>query len=53
MNILMLEWKSFGNEDMISAFREMGHQVTSIPFSNKELAHLRDPFLFSRLCIFL
>lgn len=39
MNILMLEWKSFGNEDMISAFREMGHQVTSIPFSNKELHH--------------
>lgn len=39
MKILMLEWKSFGNEDMITAFRELGHEVRTIPFSNKELHH--------------
>lgn len=39
MKILMLEWKSFGNEDMITAFRELGHEVKTIPFSNKELHH--------------
>ncbi|MDD6490974.1 MAG: glycosyltransferase [Firmicutes bacterium] len=37
MKILMLEWKSFGNEDIIAAFRELGHTVKTIPFSNKEL----------------
>lgn len=39
MKILMLEWKSFGNEDLISAFSELGHSVKRIPFSNKELHH--------------
>lgn len=39
MKILMLEWKSFGNEDLISAFNELGHTVKTIPFSNKELHH--------------
>lgn len=37
MKILLLEWKSFGNEDIISAFQESGHIVKAIPFSNKEL----------------
>jgi len=32
----MLEWKSFGNEDVIAAFKELGHEVKTIPFSNKE-----------------
>ena len=36
MKILMLEWKSFGNEDIIAAFKELGHEVKTIPFSNKE-----------------
>lgn len=39
MKILMLEWKSFGNEDIIDAFKQHGHQVKTIPFSNKELHH--------------
>lgn len=34
MKILMMEWKSFGNEDLISAFQELGHTVKTIPFSN-------------------
>lgn len=39
MKILMLEWKSFGNEDLVSAFRTLGHTVKTIPFSNRELHH--------------
>lgn len=39
MKILMLEWKSFGNEDIIAAFKALGHTVKTIPFSNKELHH--------------
>lgn len=37
MKILLLEWKSFGNEDMIAAFGELGHEVKTIPFSKDEL----------------
>ena len=39
MKIAFLEWKSFGNEDMIAAFEELGHTVYRIPFSNKEVHH--------------
>lgn len=39
MKILMLEWKSFGNEDIIEAFKNLGHTVKTIPFSNKEVHH--------------
>lgn len=39
MKILMLEWKSFGNEDIIEAFKALGHIVKAIPFSNKEIRH--------------
>ena len=35
MKILMLTWKSFGNEDMIAAFRQLGHEVVEHPFSDK------------------
>lgn len=42
MKILMLEWKSFGNEDIISAFNELKHTIKTIPFSNKELHHNED-----------
>ena len=37
MKILFMEWKSFGNEDILSAFQKMGHTVKRCPFSNKEL----------------
>ena len=37
MKILMLEWKSFGNEDIIDAFSELGHSVVTIPFSREEV----------------
>lgn len=36
MKILFLNWKSFGNDDMIAAFQNLGHEIKSIPFSNKE-----------------
>lgn len=39
MKILILEWKSFGNDDIVSAFKTLGHTVKSIPFSNKALRH--------------
>ena len=39
MKILMMEWKSFGNEDIIAGFKELGHTVKTMPFSNKELHH--------------
>lgn len=39
MKILMPEWKSFGNDDILTAFRSLGHTVKTIPFSNKELHH--------------
>lgn len=39
MKILFLEWKSFGNEDIISAFKQLGHDVEILPFSNKEVHH--------------
>lgn len=39
MKILMLEWKSFGNEDIIAAFRDLGHSVKTVPFSNEEVHH--------------
>ena len=39
MKILMPEWKSFGNEDIIAAFKALNHTVKTIPFSNKEFHH--------------
>lgn len=35
MKVLMLTWKSFGNEDMIEAFGELGHEVLELPYSDK------------------
>lgn len=37
MKILFMEWKSFGNEDILASFRKLGHEVECFPFSNKEL----------------
>lgn len=37
MKVLMLEWNSFGNEDIVTAFMELGYDLKRIPFSNKEL----------------
>lgn len=39
MKILFMEWKSFGNEDILEAFRELGHTVETLPFSNREVHH--------------
>ena len=39
MKILIMEWKSFGNEDIIAAFKELGHTVKTMPFSKKEPYH--------------
>ena len=39
MKILMMEWKSFGNEDIIAGFKELGHTVKTMPFSNEEMHH--------------
>uniref|UniRef100_UPI004055C5CB CgeB family protein n=1 Tax=Acetatifactor sp. TaxID=1872090 RepID=UPI004055C5CB len=36
MKILLLEWESFGNEDIIDAFQNNGHTVLRVPFSNKD-----------------
>ncbi|MCM1112030.1 MAG: glycosyltransferase [Muribaculum sp.] len=35
MKILMLTWKSFGNEDLAAAFAQLGHETVSYPFSDK------------------
>ena len=34
MNIIFLEWNSFGNEDMIENLTQMGHLVERIPFED-------------------
>ncbi len=34
MKIMILAWKSFGNEDMDAAFRELGHETVLHPFSD-------------------
>lgn len=31
MNILWIDWNSFGKEDIISVFREMGHRIVRMP----------------------
>lgn len=36
MKILFLTWKSFGNDDMIVAFRSLGHEVEEFAYSDKE-----------------
>lgn len=38
IKILFLTWKSFGNEDMIVAFRNKGHEVVEMPFDDKDLS---------------
>ena len=37
MNIYLLEWKSFGNEDIKEILPEMGHKVISVPFSDTKI----------------
>lgn len=36
MNILFLTWKSFGNEDIMAAFRAKGHTVKELPWADKD-----------------
>jgi len=35
MNILFLTWKSFGNDDVLTAFRSKGHTVIELPYDDK------------------
>lgn len=39
MKILLLEWKSFGNEDIKEAFTKLNCSFKTVPFSKKELHH--------------
>lgn len=36
MKILFLTWKSFGNDDMISAFQSLGHTVITKEYTDKD-----------------
>ena len=36
IKILFIEWKSFGNRDIIDSFAAEGHEVVCFPFSNKD-----------------
>ena len=36
MKIFFLTWKSFGNEDVIDAFRKEGHEVVEFAYSDKD-----------------
>lgn len=36
MRIFFLTWKSFGNDDVIDAFRREGHEVVEVAYSDKE-----------------
>lgn len=47
MKILMLTWKSFGNEDILAAFKNLGHKVKELPFSDN--GDLTDAALENRL----
>lgn len=38
MRILFLTWKSFGNDDVLDAFRSQGHIVIEISYNDKEEA---------------
>lgn len=37
MIIYLLEWKSFGNEDIKEILSEMGHKIISVPFSDTKI----------------
>lgn len=39
MNIILLEWKAFGNDDMYDAFVSLGHKVTKLNFPSDEPRH--------------
>lgn len=36
MNVLLLEWDAYGNEDILESYRTLGHHVTIFPFNAKE-----------------
>lgn len=36
MRILQLTWKSFGNEDIAAAFRQQGHEIVELPYTDKD-----------------
>lgn len=37
MYVYLLEWKSFGNEDVKEILSEMGHEIISVPFSDTKI----------------
>ncbi len=39
MRILYLEWKSFGNEDIQEAFKELGHELIMMPYDSNDVYH--------------
>lgn len=47
MKILFMNWNSFGNEDILEAFRQLQHETVLFPFSNKE--GRRDPVMEQRI----
>lgn len=36
MKVLFLEWNGYGNKDLLEAYRQLGHTVTTFPFSTDE-----------------
>lgn len=48
----MIEWKSFGNEDIIEAFKECGHDVECLKITDKEILFQQErlkPILSSKI----
>jgi len=35
MKVLFLEWNGYGNKDILDAYKQIGHQITTFPFSTK------------------
>lgn len=36
MKVLFLEWDGYGNKDILEAYKQLGHKVTTFPFSTAE-----------------
>lgn len=39
MKVLVMEWKSFGHEDILDAFAQLGYEVSCMPFDNHAELH--------------
>lgn len=42
MTVLFLEWNSYCNKDMIAAFKNLGHKVICMPFSDRKESEYYD-----------